>query len=44
MLEGPDEAGRRRALHTVRATLAAHQTSSGVTDDSVTWLVIARTG
>jgi SAM-dependent methyltransferase len=42
MLEGLDEAGRARALRTLRATLAAHDIGRGVSYDSAAWLITAR--
>jgi SAM-dependent methyltransferase len=42
MLQGPDAAGRDRALASLRDTISRHQTSSGeVLFDSATWLVTA---
>jgi SAM-dependent methyltransferase len=43
MLDGLDDAGRGRALTNLRETVAAHHTSDGVTFESATWLVTART-
>lgn len=42
MLEGLDEAGRRRALDALHATVAAHETAAGVLYDSSAWLIRAR--
>jgi SAM-dependent methyltransferase len=41
MLDGLDGAGRARALDGLRATIAAHQTSDGVTYDSAVWIIRA---
>jgi SAM-dependent methyltransferase len=44
MLDGLDDAGRRRALDALRATIADHCTEAGVAFDSATWLIQARRG
>ncbi|MFG2335326.1 class I SAM-dependent methyltransferase [Streptomyces yangpuensis] len=41
MLDGLDEAGRRRAVDDLRATLTAHETGDGVRYASATWIVRA---
>ncbi|MFG3498802.1 class I SAM-dependent methyltransferase [Streptomyces sp. NPDC047928] len=41
MLEGLDEAGRRRALEGLRATIDAHRTQGGVLYESAMWLITA---
>jgi SAM-dependent methyltransferase len=41
MLEGLDEAGRRRALDDLRATVDAHLTSDGVVFGSAAWVIRA---
>jgi SAM-dependent methyltransferase len=42
MLEGLDDAGRRRATEALRATATAHETDEGVVYDSAAWIVTAR--
>jgi SAM-dependent methyltransferase len=42
MLEGLDDRGRARALENLRATLARHESTSGVLYDSAAWLITAR--
>ena len=42
MLEGLDQAGRRRALDALHVTMAAHETPAGVLYDSAAWLIGAR--
>lgn len=44
VLAGLDEAGTARALDRLRAALAAHQTSEGVTFEARSWLITARRG
>jgi SAM-dependent methyltransferase len=41
MLEGLDEAGRHRALDSLRASVVAHESTRGVEFDSAMWLVTA---
>jgi hypothetical protein len=41
MLEGLDEAGRRRALDDLQATVDAHATRDGVVFDSAAWVIRA---
>ena len=41
MLHGLDEAGRKRALDNLRATLTAHDVGDGVHFSSACWLVRA---
>jgi SAM-dependent methyltransferase len=43
MLEGLDDRGRDRALANLRETVTSHRSSDGVTFESATWLVTART-
>jgi hypothetical protein len=41
MLQGLDDAGRRRAVDALRATMAAHETSDGVVFGSAAWTIRA---
>jgi SAM-dependent methyltransferase len=41
MLEGLDEAGRRRAVDALHSTMATHETSDGVLFDSAVWIIRA---
>jgi len=41
MLDGLDEADRARALDSLGATLAAHDTGAGVLYGSATWMIDA---
>jgi hypothetical protein len=41
MLEGLDDAGRRKAFDNLRDTLAAHATNGGVVYESATWIIRA---
>jgi len=42
MLEGLDHAGRARALEPLQATIAAHDTATGIRYESAAWIITAR--
>ena len=44
MLEGLDDAGRELAIDSLRATMAAHETTDGVVFDSAAWVITATRG